>query len=185
VESPITHTEIGRAVRSLLAEATGLPPARVIPARDNGPSPAGGVYASVFIRSHAKIGTASVRHYAIEGDNTQVLERVTASHLARCSVNFYRVGAVDMARALLDFPDTPAGRLALALRGLTWHLASDVRDLSTLQGRHWEERAQFDLEIKVTRSTMAEVAATDETSIDITVNETAETDLGGTMEDEA
>jgi hypothetical protein len=60
-----------------------------------------------------------------------------------------------------------------------------VRDLSALQARHWEERAQFDLEIKVTRSTMAEVAATDETSIDITVNETAETDLGGTMEDEA
>ena len=185
MDSPLTHIEIGRAVRGLLAEAAGLPPSRVIPARDNGPSPAGGIYASVLIRSHAKIGTASIRHYPIDGDDSKVMERITTSRLARCSVNFYRKGAMDTARALLDFPETPAGRLALALRGLTWHRASDVRDLSSLQARRWEERAQFDLEIKVTRSTTAEVAATNEATIDITVNETAETDLGGTMEDEA
>jgi len=184
--SPFTHVNLGRAIRAMLAGATGLEPKQVIPAKDDGPSPKAqsGVYASVLIRSHGKLGTAKVRNYLIEGDETKVMQRVTSSRLVRCSVNFYREGAMDMAQALLEYPDAPINQTVLAMQGLTWHRASDVRDLSALIGKRWEERAQLDLEITVTKSTVTEVAAIDDTTIGVTVNETAESDLEDKVEEQ-
>lgn len=183
-DSPFTHESLGRAIRAMLVRATGLDPQKVIPAKDNGPSPKGGVYVSVLIRSNGKIGTATVQNSPIAEDETKVLQRVTSSRLVRCSVNFYRKGAMDMAQALLEYPDAPVNQTVLALLGLTWHRVSDVRDLSALHGKRWEERAQLDLEIKVTRSTVAEVAAIDNKTIGVTVNETAESDLVDKMEEQ-
>lgn len=165
------EAEISKAVRALVAQATGLDvDGNVIPGNDNHGAPLG-LYATVL-----EIITG------IEGIDSEVVrDSVTpnsfdlhskGNRVASFSIQFYRDGAIDAMLDFLSYPSTSVGQIWLAENGITWKRTGDVRNIDSVMGSKYEQRRGVDVEIKYTASrvdTVNEIG-----SIDIEVNVTAD-----------
>lgn len=132
---------IERVVRAYVAEGSGLASAAVIPGNDSGPSPTE-PYATVLLVASRQDGVNPAR-CRVEGG--EVRATVLSSIESTWSVQWYREGSRDRARAFRLWADSPLGVLDAGRRGLTFRRCSDVRQIDEIVSETWEERAGLDL----------------------------------------
>lgn len=160
------RTDEDRAVRAMVAEATGIDPAGVIPANDAAPAPQG-LYATVLRVSGDRVGTPSVRRSLSAGkEDVMASTGIRASHLY--SVQFYRAGAVEAAQSLQLWIHSPLGRDRQLAQKVFCMEVGDVQDISALVQEAPEERAVLELRIDTARAVMQNLGRV--TSIPFSVN---------------
>jgi len=172
--------DLEKAVRALVAQATGLDvDTHVIPGNDNGPAP-NELYASVLTITVIGDGIDSEVDRVVSGDPTQTDLEMKGSRIGVFSIQAYRTGAQDALETLLSYGASSVGQIWLAENGLTWRKAGDIRNLDSVMATKWEERRAMDLELKYTstRSDRVNTLATVEIDIimddSITIEDTTE-----------
>ena len=142
--APTTQT-LERAIRSYVAEGSGLAPGSVIPGNAQGPAPTG-PYGTVVLISEIADGHTWTNDAADDnGIEQTVYESVTASY----SVQFFRADAYDRARQLRVWAQSPTGKYGADRRGFSFYSTSSVRQISEIVSEEWEQRAGIDLDVGI------------------------------------
>ena len=173
-----TNINLLNAVMDLVAEATGITRANVIPGNDNAPAP-NSLYATVLDVTVTGEGIdATVARDGLEDDEVDL--NIKGNRIGNFSVQIFRVGAADAIENLLSFGASDVGQYWLSQNDLTWRKASDVRNLDAVMGSRWEERRSIDIELKYTSSRTDTVKSID--SAEITIELTDSIDITDTEE---
>lgn len=135
-------------VMDMVAEATGITRANVVPGNDNHGAP-NALYATVLAITITGEGIdAQVARDAAEDDEVDL--NIKGNRIGNFSVQIFRAGAADAIESLLSFGASSVGQYWLAQNNLTWKRASDTRNLDAVMGSKWEERRSVDVELKYT-----------------------------------
>ncbi len=145
----MTDDEIYDVFHQIITTVTGLPVTSVIPADDNEESPSG-PYASIKVgqargqRGHANqyLKNTDLVDSPI-GQVRDVEHDIRAQLTCDISVNFYREGAGESASKLYQASKRPDISQLLYQSNIGWRNANAINDLSFLQSKEMEERAQL------------------------------------------
>lgn len=177
MDSP-SRVSLEDAIHDYVAAATGLDGDKVLIGQGDIPSP-NEPYATVIERKSDRHGTPSTR-YSDNDDITKSNYEARQWSWASFSINFFRAGAHDLARALRSYEYNPAGQLILEQNSVVFQNMSDVRNLSAVQSGKFEQRAQVDLEVQFIEVSTVAVNSLD--SAEITIEAGFETDITETLE---
>ena len=130
-----TIEEMGKRVRAMVAESTGLAGNRVLLANQGGETPTDS-FATVLDIDHVVRGQPWKRR----GDTVVTME-------ITYSVQFYRAGAQEMATRLVGWFHTDDAADFSTARGFVNNSASPSRDLSDVVSDEFEDRAGVDITI--------------------------------------
>ncbi len=132
-----------RAIRGWIAEGSELDAKFVIRSKGSGPAPKE-EYASCLMIASKPDGSAWSRQGTDPDDQHSYI-----SYTIDYSVQWYRKGAHDRARAFQVWAGSQLGILAAEDRGITFMAASAIRQLDDIVSSKWEERAGLDLTIGI------------------------------------
>ena len=120
----------------------------VIPANGAGVSPEGGVYATVLVRESAQEGEPYYADRAVQGETGFVDQAVGIQRLHQVSIQFHREGADIAAQRLLDWVESPAGKLAEETYGFVLVPPHRRVRADTVEAGAWEERSVVDMQVR-------------------------------------
>jgi hypothetical protein len=154
----MTDNEIYTVVLSIITRVTGLAGDHVIPADDNEQSPSG-AYASIKVgtnrgqRGQANITLKNTDLVTSPIGQVRDVEHIVKAQLTvSVGINFYRTGALENASNLFQANKLPSVSAELFAANLGWNSMSPINNLSALQSRDVEERAQMTLILMYERS---------------------------------
>jgi len=171
--SPTTQ-ELERIMRAFVSEGSGIASDAVIPGNDNAPAPKG-LYATVLQMANAQVGIDAKKYITVDGDDTVIDTKVNGWRIATYSVQFYRTGARDAAKAFRQYAHTPLGELFLQKNNLGWKQSGDVIQLDNKINGKYEERAALEIEVRFNETLTQQVNKIG--AVEIGVRESAEEDL--------
>ena len=166
-------------VRHFVALASGLAGKDVIPGNDNHPSPTV-PYASVLDITEQGDGIDSEVARPVEGSPEDAKLFISGRRNIVYSIQFYRAGAADNAKTLLQFAATTPGQIFLGENGLTWRRAGDVRNLDSVVGSKFEVRRSVDIEFRYQSKNEIDIKTIGSVEIGFTLS--AESDLTENIE---
>lgn len=145
MDSP-SQSNLDKIVREFVSLATGLDfDAEVIPGNDPHPSP-NVSYATVLEIITKGDGTDAELLTKKIADPTTADSKLSGRRFVTYSIQFYKTGASDNARALLSYVKTTPGQIFLNENDLTWRLAGDIRNIDNLVGGgKYEQRRAIDV----------------------------------------
>jgi len=173
-----TQEYLDETVREFVSLATGLDFDKNVIPGDDGHAAPNGPYATVKEIIRIKSGIDS----QVDRENVDPVKSTLNFKGRRritYSVQFYKAGAADFAEALLAYPNQSPAQIWLAEKGLTWSIASDIRNLDTVMGSKPEIRRSIDISFWYKTTATAEINIIDKTVIDMELS--AETDLSETI----
>ena len=147
----MTDNEIYNVVHAIIIRMTGLAGDHVIPGDDNKDSPSGS-YASIKVGTsrgqRGQANTVQTNTALVSSPIGQVRDvehEIKAQLTISVGINFYRAGALENASKLFQANKLPSVAAELFAAGLGWNSTSAINNLSSLQSRDVEERAQITL----------------------------------------
>lgn len=173
-----TTININDVMHDYVVGATGLAGDHVLFAQNNAPSP-NDQYASINLITSAKIGESATKY----GNNAAVeLSDFTLRDHAYAvfSVQVLRGDAMQTARALKSYHNTPAGQLLLEQLGVTFKRVSEIRNIAAVFGGRFEDRVGLDFEFYYDETVTQTVNSL--ASVEIDINVSAESDINETLE---
>ena len=135
--------DIDRAVRQLVAQASGLLGNVVIPGNSPGPSP-DTLFATVLRMTDVQQGWPVEYENDVLGDH--ILD-TRSNRYATFAVQWYRSGAQAVGSRALEWLGTSLAADFASALGLRIHRYNDLRDLDAIVASEWEERWGMDLEL--------------------------------------
>ncbi len=145
----MTDNDIYDVFHGIITTVTGLAGEQVIPADDNENAPSGS-YASIKVGlSRGQRGHANQYLKNTELVDSPIGQVRDVEHDIRpqvtndISINFYRDGAGEFASAMFQANKRPDISQILFQAGIGWRNAGPINDLSALQSKKIEERAQI------------------------------------------
>lgn len=137
--------ELNRAVRALVAMATGIPAEFVSPQDQSLDIPAAPqVWATVKVTPFGSVGQDEVKY--ANATSEQVTEKVEGQRLCVASINIYRTGALDYADKLKSRVRLSNAVAHMQANNIGFIGFGPVNDLTAVEDEEWEERAQVDLQ---------------------------------------
>jgi len=174
---PLQNT-IDVAVREFVSLASGLNSSLVIPGDDNHPAP-NEPYATV--ENIITIGVGIDSEVPTEGPTTtETTLKHKGTRTIKYSVQFYRDGSADNVEGLLSYASTTLGQLFLAQNNLTWKMAGDIRNISSVMGSEYEERRSVDIELRYISRRTIDINRIGSVEIDLTMSDS--TDINEVIE---
>ena len=137
-----TTNVLENVVRAWIAEGSELDRKRVLTGNRDTPAPTG-VYATVTPITDKRDGTPWSN---VEPDGTVL---TFESRTFKYSVQWYRDGGADRARAFLTWAGGPLGTTAATRHGITFRRASELRQMDMPVSGAWESRVGADLTVGV------------------------------------
>jgi len=174
-----TRNELLKELVDYTVLATGLPREKVIKAKQNAPSPLGN-YCTIQYVTEITSGTANIDISEDVSDATKLLYDVRGKRYYTYSVQFYRIGAADLARDFLMFHNFPAGKEFIQTSLFTFRRINSIDGASIQMSQNYEERAVLNLEIIVAETAQVKVTKVAKVPIDATLD--AEATLTTTFE---
>ena len=151
-----TREEIENRVHEYIVAATGLPANRVVVAEQSRPA-RNETYGSFKFLPTLQVGEDEVlTTNNVTPGSTLVDTKIRGTRRAIFSVQFFRAGAYDIARRLLNYHLTPMGLLIMKRNDLVFGSVSDVKALDQIVSDRWEEHAGVDLEFFYTETRVEE-----------------------------
>lgn len=145
----MTDDDLYDAMHSVIVAVTGLAVGQVIPADDNEEAPAG-AYASIKIgasrgqRGQANISVTNTAPVSSPIGNVLDTEHDIKPQLTvDVSINFYRDGSLQNATLLFQANKRPDISALLFAANVGWRNSLPINDLTALQSKEREERAQI------------------------------------------
>lgn len=138
-----TLDALNLSVRKIVAAGSGLAGKRVIPTDSNHPAP-NGLYATV--KDIVTVGEGMDAHSYRKATETTFDINHYGNRLITFSVQFYREGAAEAAKALRMYIYTVLGQDMLAAANLSLRRVSEIRDLNAVFDRDNEPRVSLDIE---------------------------------------
>jgi len=145
----MTDNDIYTLVHTIINMVTGIPGTNIIPADDNECSPAG-EYASIKVgQSRGQRGQANITKTntgligSIIGNVRNVNHEVKAQVTVDININFYRGNALENALNLFQANKLPTISDLLLTSKVGWRNEQSINDLTTLQSKEREQRAQL------------------------------------------
>ena len=133
--------DLERTVRAFVAQGSGLARMRVIPGNDDGPRPKD-PYASLLLIDDAR-RAAPIRYQQPNDETVSTLTYRRANY----SLQFFRDGATDHARAFVRFTESENGLTAAEDGEFRIVVPLSVQRLDVPVGEGWEQRALVSLSV--------------------------------------
>jgi hypothetical protein len=147
----MTDDEIYDVFHEIVGTVTGL--TSIIPANDNKPAPSG-PYASIRVgAARGQRGHANQRRKNTDlvaspvGDVRDVEHDIIPQLTCDISLNFYRDGAGQYASMMYQANKRPDISALLFRNNIGWRNAGAINDLTALQSKEYEDRAQLTVTI--------------------------------------
>jgi hypothetical protein len=142
----VNTIELNRYIRSVVRLCTNLGADAVRPANQDGPT-SGDLFATVLLMQENERGWAEVSQENIDGDpQERIKEKATAQIRFTASIQFFRTGALDVARKLKNRIQMTDAQDLLTQYGLGLVTMSDIRNLTAVENEISEERGQLDID---------------------------------------
>ena len=168
--------DIGRLIRGVVSDGSGISPTNIIPGDDNHPRPVT-PYGSVKHISTRTIGIDQEIHRANADDPENKVEIFTiGNRVTTYSIQFYKDGADDNARLARRYFQKISSRIKLLELGIVFLNATDVLDITAAVASKNEQRVVFTAQFSYTETDDPEIVDT-LLGLKIAISETAETDL--------
>ncbi len=159
----LNRTDIEEKLADAVVTATGLDADKVIIANQDAPRPSGS-YATVFVTPARKLGTDRVELDELPLKDFD--EKISGHREVLTSINFYRNEAFDNASKFETQLQSNGLIEFFKANGLGFKSVSDIRDLSEVIKKKWEQRAQIDLTIYAITNFSGTVMSIEEVNVD-------------------
>jgi len=136
--------DLNRKVRKLVAIATGLDPQWISPADQSLDIPAPPqVWVTVRVDIFGPVGLDEVRYK--NGTNNLVAETVEGARLCTASIQFYRVGALDLANRFKTRVRMSTAVEYMRANDIGYVSLGAINDVTAVESEDWEERSAVQL----------------------------------------
>ncbi|MEE9451376.1 MAG: hypothetical protein V3V61_01305 [Gammaproteobacteria bacterium] len=150
--------------------ATALPRAQIIRGNQNAPSPTD-TYCSVLYVTDTAVGTTNIQLDDNTLDEDKLDYMMRAKRHYSFSVQFYRDGATDLAKAFLMFGQTPAGLEFQQTSVFTIRIIESITEAASVISQNYEERAALTLELIINEKQDIVINRVAEVTINLSLDE--------------